>query len=102
LLDATSKFLGQEANISIRLEARNGSQLPTHQIRDHDVSSRRANIDANDAAFSRIDIEKRWFSAAADGLSHCPFKNQGFIQQFTYQQAGDTTSHIHQPCQIGT
>src|SRR5882762_9589257 len=94
LLDATCKFLRQEANISIRLEAGNGSQLATHQVCDHDVRSRRANIDADNAALSGAAVYQGRTPTTPDRFSHCTFKNQGFTQELAYQQAGDATSHI--------
>src|ERR1044071_2042459 len=75
LLNATRQLLDENTLVAISLETADDAELPTHQIGDKDVRARSANIDADDATLSRVDVKKRWAAAAPHGFTDRSFED---------------------------
>jgi hypothetical protein len=95
LLDTTSEILNENVIIPICLEATDGPDLVTHQIGNHDVGSRRADINPNYATLPGINVKESGPAATTDRFAKSAFKDQAFLEKFTNQQAGNTASDIH-------
>ena len=91
LLDAAREFLDQYVGIAIGLKTADDAELTAHQIGAKDVSTRRANINTDNATLSRVNVKKRRAAAAADGFTHRAFENQRLGKQFADEKTRDAT-----------
>src|SRR5262249_33635812 len=96
------KLLNQHIDFAIGLKTADDAELAAHQIGDDDVSSRRANINTDNAALTGVDEEKRWTAATSDGFTDSAFEDQRLTEEFADQQAGDAASHVHEPGEVST
>src|SRR5262245_25739707 len=69
-----------------RRKAANVADLPSDGIRDHDVCSRRSNVDSDCGAVLRIDIKKCRFSAANLLITLRSLADKPFFEKFIHQQ----------------
>src|SRR6185437_4042205 len=84
------------------LETTDDAELSTHQIGDENVSSRRTNIDTNNATLARVDKERRWPPATSYRFADSAFEDQRLTEQFANQQACDSAPDVHEPCKVST
>src|SRR5262245_40381147 len=85
LLDTTRKFLNQHVDLAIGLKTTDYAELAAHQVGDEDVSSRSANVDADDATLARVDVEKSRTAAAPHRFTERAFEDQRLAEQFADQ-----------------
>src|SRR5262249_4310308 len=100
LLDSPDQFLCQRVDVFVGLETTDDAELFAHQIGDEDVSARGANIDADHAALARVDVEKSWSAATADGFTERAFEDQRLAEQFAHEEAGDAAADVHESGEV--
>jgi hypothetical protein len=102
LLNAPRQLLRQARHIFVGLKTANTADLSSHQISDHDVGTGCADIHANDAPLTGINVQKGRSASASDRFTKSAFKYQSFLEEFANQQTGDAPPDLHQPGQIGS
>jgi hypothetical protein len=102
LLDTACEFLDEYVGVAIGLKTADNAELPAHQVGAKDVAARRADVDADNAALARVDVEKSRATPTADRLAHGPFEDERLAEEFVHQEADDTASDVHQSRQVST
>jgi hypothetical protein len=101
LLDAPRQFLRQQGHVFVGLKTTDDAELFAHQIGHEDVSARRADVDADNAALPRVDVKKSRTTSAADCFANGALQNQRLGQQFADQQTRDSAPDVHQSREVG-
>src|SRR4051812_21936648 len=83
LLNATGQLRNQDLDVLVCLKTTYDTELMPHQIGEHDVGTRSANIDTDNTTLPRIDVQECWTATATNRLTDGPFENQRLIKQFT-------------------
>ena len=100
LLDAADQLLRQRVDVFVGLETADDAELLAHQVGDEDVSARGANVDADDAAFARVDVKKSRAAATADGFAECAFEDERLAEEFADEEAGDAAADVHEAGEV--
>ena len=99
-LDALRPGRDELARIPFGRKAGDARQLTPDQVGDHDEGPGRPDVDGDDAALPRVDIEKGRLAPAL-GLAGGALEHGAFPNQRAHQRAHGAAPDAHQPREVG-